>query len=93
MTEVFILIKGFKDIFQEIYQENYIEKFKALEIWYEHRLIDDMVAQVMKSEGGFIWVYTIFLLILFKACKNYDGDVQVKENNISLILWHKVTDL
>jgi hypothetical protein len=40
-------------------------KFTALGIWYEHRLIDDMVAYAMKSEGGFVW-----------ACKNYDGDVQ-----------------
>lgn len=43
----------------------YHVQFEAKSIWYEHRLIDDMVAQVMKSEGGFIW-----------ACKNYDGDVQ-----------------
>lgn len=43
----------------------YHAQFEAKGIWYEHRLIDDMVAQAMKSEGGFIW-----------ACKNYDGDVQ-----------------
>lgn len=43
----------------------YKSQFEAQNIWYEHRLIDDMVAQAMKSEGGFIW-----------ACKNYDGDVQ-----------------
>lgn len=43
----------------------YRGQFEAKGIWYEHRLIDDMVAQAMKSEGGFIW-----------ACKNYDGDVQ-----------------
>lgn len=43
----------------------YRSQFEAQKIWYEHRLIDDMVAQAMKSEGGFIW-----------ACKNYDGDVQ-----------------
>uniref|UniRef100_A0A6I8NV93 isocitrate dehydrogenase (NADP(+)) n=2 Tax=Ornithorhynchus anatinus TaxID=9258 RepID=A0A6I8NV93_ORNAN len=55
----------FKDIFQEIYEKQYRSKFEAKKIWYEHRLIDDMVAQAMKSEGGFIW-----------ACKNYDGDVQ-----------------
>ena len=55
----------FKDIFQEIYDKQYKYKFEAQKIWYEHRLIDDMVAQAMKSEGGFIW-----------ACKNYDGDVQ-----------------
>jgi isocitrate dehydrogenase len=55
----------FKDIFQEIYESQYKEQFEKLGIWYEHRLIDDMVAQAMKSEGGFVW-----------ACKNYDGDVQ-----------------
>lgn len=55
----------FKDIFQEIYDSEYKGKFEAAGIWYEHRLIDDMVAQAMKSEGGFVW-----------ACKNYDGDVQ-----------------
>ncbi|KAN0033341.1 hypothetical protein ACTA71_002765 [Dictyostelium dimigraforme] len=55
----------FKDIFQEIYEKEYKAKFDAAGIWYEHRLIDDMVAYAMKSEGGFVW-----------ACKNYDGDVQ-----------------
>lgn len=55
----------FKDIFQEVYSAEYKERFEAAGIWYEHRLIDDMVAQVMKSDGGFVW-----------ACKNYDGDVQ-----------------
>jgi len=55
----------FKDIFQEIYDKEYKEKFEAKKVWYEHRLIDDMVAYAMKSEGGFVW-----------ACKNYDGDVQ-----------------
>jgi len=55
----------FKDIFQEIYEANYKKDFDALGTWYEHRLIDDMVAQVLKSDGGFVW-----------ACKNYDGDVQ-----------------
>ncbi|RCN28937.1 isocitrate dehydrogenase domain protein [Ancylostoma caninum] len=45
--------------------QEYEAQFKAAGIWYEHRLIDDMVAQAMKSEGGFVW-----------ACKNYDGDVQ-----------------
>ena len=54
----------FKDIFQEIYDEEYDEKFKAAGIEYFYTLIDDAVARVMKSEGGFIW-----------ACKNYDGDV------------------
>ena len=55
----------FKDIFQEIYENEYKEKFKELGISYEHRLIDDMVAQMIKSKGGFI-----------VALKNYDGDVQ-----------------
>merc|ERR1712136_572448 len=55
----------FKDIFQEIYDKEYKTQFEALGIWYEHRLIDDMGAYAMKSEGGFVW-----------ACKNYDGDVQ-----------------
>jgi isocitrate dehydrogenase len=55
----------FKDIFEEIYESTYVGQFKALGIWYEHRLIDDMVAYMIKSEGGFVW-----------ACKNYDGDVQ-----------------
>jgi len=55
----------FKDIFQEIYDKEWKKKFEAKKIWYEHRLIDDMVAQSMKSDGGFVW-----------ACKNYDGDVQ-----------------
>jgi isocitrate dehydrogenase len=55
----------FKDIFQAIFDEQYINEFKAAGIWYEHRLIDDMVAYSIKSPGGFLW-----------ACKNYDGDVQ-----------------
>ncbi|KAK7207718.1 hypothetical protein BZA70DRAFT_287063 [Myxozyma melibiosi] len=55
----------FKDIFQEIYDAEFKDKFEAQGIWYEHRLIDDMVAQMIKSKGGFII-----------AMKNYDGDVQ-----------------
>jgi isocitrate dehydrogenase len=55
----------FKDVFQEIYEKEWKAKYEAKKIWYEHRLIDDMVAQSLKSEGGFVW-----------ACKNYDGDVQ-----------------
>ena len=55
----------FKDIFQEIFDSEYAEKFKAAGITYFYTLIDDAVARVMKSEGGYIW-----------ACKNYDGDVQ-----------------
>lgn len=55
----------FKDIFQEVYENEFKAKFQEAGITYEHRLIDDMVASVMKWEGGFVW-----------ACKNYDGDVQ-----------------
>ncbi|WP_372651985.1 isocitrate dehydrogenase (NADP(+)) [Draconibacterium sp.] len=55
----------FKDLFQMVYENDYREKFEAKGIWYEHRLIDDMVAAALKWEGGFVW-----------ACKNYDGDVQ-----------------
>jgi len=55
----------FKDIFEEVYQKDYKTQFVEAEITYEHRLIDDMVASVMKWSGGFVW-----------ACKNYDGDVQ-----------------
>ena len=55
----------FKDIFQEIYEQEFSELFKERGITYEHRLIDDMVACAMKWNGNYIW-----------ACKNYDGDVQ-----------------
>jgi isocitrate dehydrogenase len=55
----------FKDIFQEIYEAEFEEAFKKKKIWYEHRLIDDMVASALKWSGGYVW-----------ACKNYDGDVQ-----------------
>src|SRR4051812_48286431 len=55
----------FKDIFQSIYDNEFHEKFQAAKLSYEHRLIDDLVAFAIKSEGGFVW-----------ACKNYDGDVQ-----------------
>ena len=55
----------FKDIFAEIYEKEFKTQFEKAGIWYEHRLIDDMVAQCLKSSGGFVW-----------ACKNYDGDVQ-----------------
>ncbi len=55
----------FKDIFQEIYENDYQERFEKSGITYEHRLIDDMVAAALKWEGNFVW-----------ACKNYDGDVQ-----------------
>lgn len=55
----------FIEIFQRIYDEEFKSEFEKRELWYEHRLIDDMVAQAIKSKGGFVW-----------ACKNYDGDVQ-----------------
>ncbi len=55
----------FKDIFQEVFDKEFAEKFKEAKIWYEHRLIDDMVASALKWSGGYVW-----------ACKNYDGDVQ-----------------
>jgi len=55
----------FKDIFQNLYTTQYKAQFEAKKLWYEHRLIDDMVAYCLKSEGGYVW-----------ACKNYDGDVQ-----------------
>ena len=55
----------FKDLFQEIYENEFAKQFKELELDYEHRLIDDMVASALKWNGKFVW-----------ACKNYDGDVQ-----------------
>ena len=55
----------FKDIFEEVFQAEFKDKFKAANIVYEHRLIDDMVASALKWHGEFVW-----------ACKNYDGDVQ-----------------
>ena len=55
----------FKDIFQEVFENEFKDKFEAAGLTYEHRLIDDMVAAAMKWNGGFVW-----------ACKNYDGDVQ-----------------
>jgi len=54
----------FKDTFERIYDKDYKAQFEKLKIWYEHRLIDDMVAYCVKSDGGYVW-----------ACKNYDGDV------------------
>ncbi|MBA2588972.1 MAG: NADP-dependent isocitrate dehydrogenase [Alphaproteobacteria bacterium] len=63
------ILKGydgrFKDLFQEVFDAEFADKFKAEGITYEHRLIDDMVASAMKWSGGYVW-----------ACKNYDGDVQ-----------------
>ena len=56
---------AFKDLFQEVFDTEYKERFEAAGLTYEHRLIDDMVAAAMKWEGGYVW-----------ACKNYDGDVQ-----------------
>ncbi len=55
----------FKDLFQEVFDAEFKDKFDDAKIWYEHRLIDDMVASAMKWSGKFVW-----------ACKNYDGDVQ-----------------
>ena len=55
----------FKDLFEEVYENEFADKFKTAKVTYEHRLIDDMVACAMKWSGGFVW-----------ACKNYDGDVQ-----------------
>jgi isocitrate dehydrogenase len=55
----------FKDIFSEVYQNEFKDKFESVSLTYEHKLIDDMVAYCMKSDGGYLW-----------ACKNYDGDVQ-----------------
>jgi isocitrate dehydrogenase len=55
----------FKDLFQEVYEAEFKDRFDAAGLAYEHRLIDDMVAAALKWEGGFVW-----------ACKNYDGDVQ-----------------
>jgi isocitrate dehydrogenase len=55
----------FKDIFQEIYEKEFKAAFEKKKIFYEHRLIDDMVAAALKWSGGYVW-----------ACKNYDGDVQ-----------------
>jgi isocitrate dehydrogenase len=55
----------FKDIFEEVYEAEFKDAFKEKKIWYEHRLIDDMVASSLKWSGGYVW-----------ACKNYDGDVQ-----------------
>ncbi len=55
----------FKDLFQEVFDDEYADRFAAAGITYEHRLIDDMVASSLKWEGGYVW-----------ACKNYDGDVQ-----------------
>ena len=55
----------FKDLFEEVYESEFADRFSAAGITYEHRLIDDMVACALKWDGGFVW-----------ACKNYDGDVQ-----------------
>lgn len=55
----------FLELFQQVFDAEFADKFKEADIWYEHRLIDDMVACAMKWNGKFVW-----------ACKNYDGDVQ-----------------
>ncbi|GJT86701.1 isocitrate dehydrogenase [NADP] [Tanacetum coccineum] len=66
----------YKDIFQEVYESNWKSKFDVAGIWYEHRLIDDMVAYALKSDGGYVW-----------ACKKYDRDVQ--SNMLTQGLLHK----
>jgi isocitrate dehydrogenase len=55
----------FKDLFEQVFNADFADKFKAAGLTYEHRLIDDMVAACLKWSGGYVW-----------ACKNYDGDVQ-----------------
>ena len=55
----------FKDLFQDVFDSEFAEKYKKANLFYEHRLIDDMVAYALRADGNFIW-----------ACKNYDGDVQ-----------------
>ncbi|WP_299345105.1 NADP-dependent isocitrate dehydrogenase, partial [uncultured Maritalea sp.] len=55
----------FKDLFQEVFDAEFADAYAEKKIWYEHRLIDDMVASALKWSGGYVW-----------ACKNYDGDVQ-----------------
>jgi isocitrate dehydrogenase len=55
----------FKDIFQEVFDKEFVDRYRAKKLTYEHRLIDDMVASALKWSGGFLW-----------AAKNYDGDVQ-----------------
>ncbi|MEA3214448.1 MAG: isocitrate dehydrogenase, partial [Acidimicrobiia bacterium] len=55
----------FKDLFQEVFENEFKDDFEKAGLTYEHRLIDDMVAQAIKGDGGYVW-----------ACKNYDGDVQ-----------------
>ena len=58
----------FKDIFQEIFEKNYQKEFDNLGIWYEHRLIDDMVAQVLKSDGAFVWVKYLHSILYSIKC-------------------------
>ena len=60
-----IMLRFLKQTVFFLFYREYRAAFEEKKIWYEHRLIDDMVAYAMKSEGGFVW-----------ACKNYDGDVQ-----------------
>ena len=64
----------FKDIFEEVYENEFKHAFHESGLTYEHRLIDDMVAAAIKWEGGFVW-----------ACKNYDGDVQSDSARIRLM--------
>ena len=73
------ILKGydgrFKDLFQEVFDKQFKEKFQKAKLTYEHRLIDDMVACAMKWNGGYVW-----------ACKNYDGDVQSDTVRKGLVL-------
>merc|ERR1719359_247540 len=55
----------FVNVFETMYDDSYKEAFEGAGLWYQHVLTDEMVSQVIKSKGGFVW-----------ACKNYDGDVQ-----------------
>ncbi len=71
-----ISMQNTKPSFLYSIDRNYKSEFDKLKIWYEHRLIDDMVAQVLKSSGAFVW-----------ACKNYDGDVQ--SDIIAQGKWHR----
>jgi NADP-dependent isocitrate dehydrogenase len=76
----------FLQIFADLYESKYKKVYEDAGIWYEHRLIDDMVAQALKSSGGFVW-----------ACKNYDGDVQsdivAQVRGVVPAAWHSVTPL
>ena len=69
----------FKDVFEDIFNQNYKAEFDRLGIWYEHRLIDDMVAQVLKSDGAFVWVWcTLSLFVL-------NGEISIFGEDLVLI--------